>query len=226
VARAAQWAAQARLDPHDEPAFQRETEQVTLARILLAQGRWEDALSVLGRLGRAAETAGRLCTVIETLVLQALAFEGQNDSAEASSALEQALVRAEPGGYIRIFLDEGEPVACLLRRIEPRRIAAQYVETLLDAFDAGETGDQSDGTMVVRGRTSPARDQVLVEPLSEREIEVLRLIAAGKSNREIARELIVTLGTVKKHINNIFGKLAVHSRTQAVARARELHLVP
>jgi LuxR family maltose regulon positive regulatory protein len=226
VARAAQWAAQARLDPHDEPAFQRETEQVTLARILLAQGRWEAALSVLGRLGRAAETAGRLCTVIETLVLQALAFEGQNDSAEASSALEQALVRAEPGGYIRIFLDEGEPVACLLRRIEPRRIAAQYVETLLDAFDAGETGDQSDGTMVVRGRTSPARDQVLVEPLSEREIEVLRLIAAGKSNREIARELIVTLGTVKKHINNIFGKLAVHSRTQAVARARELHLVP
>jgi LuxR family maltose regulon positive regulatory protein len=226
VAAAAQWAAQAQLDPHDAPTFQREPEQITLARLLLAQGKWEEALSLLGRLGRAAEAARRLSTFIETLLLQALAFETQNDSAQASSALERSLALTEPGGYVRIFLDEAAPVASLLRRMEQRSIAPQYVETLLAAFDASETGNQVDSVPAVRTRASSARIQGLIEPLSERELEVLQLIVAGKSNREIARELIVTLGTVKKHINNIFGKLAVHSRTQAVARARERDLIP
>lgn len=221
---AARWAAQAGLDPLEEPAFQREAEQITLARILLAQGRWKEAIAMLGRLGRAADAAGRLSTFIETLVLQSLAFEAQNDSAEASSALERALELAEPGRYVRIFLDEAAPVAALLRRVEPRSIAPQYVETLLAAFDPGEACEIA-RSEAIRATASSARVHGLIEPLSERELEVLQLIAAGKSNREIARDLIVTLGTVKKHINNIFGKLQVHSRTQAVARAHELDLI-
>jgi LuxR family maltose regulon positive regulatory protein len=225
VATASQWAAQAGLDPQDEPEFQREAEQVTLARILIAQGKWEDALRMLTRLCRAAETAGRLNTVIETLVLRALAFKGRGNLAQASRILEQALMLAEPGGYLRIFLDEAAPVASLLRRVEPPRISPQYVDVLLAAFDATETGEHGrDGAG--RMKSSSTRIQGLVEPLSERELEVLQLVAAGKSNREIARELIVTVGTVKKHINNIFGKLEVQSRTQSVARARHLRLLP
>jgi LuxR family maltose regulon positive regulatory protein len=110
--------------------------------------------------------------------------------------------------------------------MEPRSITPQYVEALLSAFGESQTGEHGRDATADRARAAALRDQGLIEQLSERELEVLQLIAAGKSNREIARDLIVTLGTVKKHINNIFGKLDVHSRTQAVARARELHLIP
>jgi LuxR family maltose regulon positive regulatory protein len=225
-AQAAQWAAQAAIDPRDDPEFEREAEQITLARILIAEGKWETAISMLGRLCHAAEAAGRVSTVIETLVLQALAHEGRGDPGQALSVLEDALTRAEPGGYVRVFLEEGAPLAALLRRSESRRSGQKYVDALLAAFGESETGEQALGAVANGGPTPHARSQTIVDPLSERELEVLRLIALGRSNREIARELIVTVGTVKKHINNIFGKLGVRSRTQAVARARELELVP
>lgn len=224
IAAAAQWAEQAGVDPSAAPAFQRETEQVTRARILLAQGNWEEATAMLHRLRRAAETAGRVSTVIETLVLQALAHEGRGGPDQAIGSLERALVLAEPGGYVRVFIDEGEPIASLLRHMVLGGAEPRYIGTLLAALDAREAGKGSSSPRTRVGATG-ARDQGLIEPLSERELEVLQLIAAGKSNREIARELIVTVGTVKKHINNIFGKLDAHSRTQAVARARELNLV-
>ncbi|HEX6507115.1 MAG TPA: LuxR C-terminal-related transcriptional regulator [Chloroflexota bacterium] len=226
VAMAAQWAAQAMLDPHDEPDFQREVEQVTLARILIGQGNWEAALSMLGRVCRAAESAGRVSAIIETRVLQALAYEGRSDPAQAIRVLEQALTLAEPGGYIRIFLDEAAPLVALLRRVEPGGTTRRYVGVLLAAWDAGESGEHAGGTRAARARAPYSQSQGLVDPISARELTVLQLLAAGKSNREIARELIVTVGTVKKHVNNIFGKLDVRSRTQAVARARELELVP
>ena len=133
------------------------------------------------------------------------------------AALERALTMAEPEGYVRTFVDEGAPMAALLRRAASRGVAPAYVSKLLDALDAE--------AQMRRGSTALASPtaQPLEEPLSER--EVLRRIAAGLSNRDIAQDLVLATGTVKKHTNNIFTKLGVRSRTQAVAQARELGLL-
>ena len=135
------------------------------------------------------------------------------------AALERALSLAELEGYVRTFVDEGAPMAALLRRAASRGVAATYVSKLLDALEAEAP--------MRRGPTGPAAPvaQPLEEPLSEREFEVLRLVADGLSNRDIAQELVVTTGTVKKHINNIFTKLNVRSRIQAVSQAREFNLL-
>ena len=134
-------------------------------------------------------------------------------------ALERALTMAEPEGYIRTFVDEGAPMAALLRRVESQGVAPAYVSKLLDALDA-EAPMRRDST----GPASP-KAEPLEELLSGREREVLRLIAAGLSNRDIAQELVLATGTVKKHINNIFTKLNVRSRTQAVSQAGEFNLL-
>jgi len=154
------------------------------------------------------EAAGAMSYVIETLVLQALALQAQGKDDQALTVLERALSFAEPEGYLRTFIDEGAPMAALLRTAASRGIALDYVSKLLAAFGK------------VAFPSAP-----LVEPLSERELEVLRLLAAGLSNREIAAELFLAIGTVKKYTSNIYGKLNVHKRTQAVARARELGLL-
>ena len=135
------------------------------------------------------------------------------------TALERALSLAEPEGYVRTFVDEGAPMAALLRRAASRGVAPAYVSKLLDALEAEAP--------MRRGSTGPASPvaQPLEEPLSERELEVLRLVVDGLSNRDIAQELVLATGTVKKHINNIFTKLNVRSRTQAVSQARELTLL-
>jgi LuxR family maltose regulon positive regulatory protein len=160
----------------------------------------------------AAQAAGRTAHVIKVRALQALAYQAQGDDGRALSALEQALVLAAPEGYVRTFVDDGEPMARLLRRARAKGIAPEYVSRLLAAF----------------GERTPAAaplGQALVEPLTEREMEVLRLIAAGLSNREIGDELVVAVSTVKSHINHIYGKLDVKNRTRAVARARTLGLL-
>jgi LuxR family maltose regulon positive regulatory protein len=147
--------------------------------------------------------------------------------------LEQALRLGEPEGYIRTFVDAGAPVADLLRKARARAIMPSYVEKLLVAFPDDdketrrqgdqETGASSDGPISLSPNLPVSR--ALVEPLTARELEVLGLLAEGASNDAIARRLIVSLGTVKKHLSNIFGKLEVESRTQAVARAHALGLL-
>jgi LuxR family maltose regulon positive regulatory protein len=176
------------------------------------KGSLRNALELLQRMREAAMAAGRIANTIEILVLQALAFQMEGDADQALSALEQALSLAELEGYVRTFVDEGEPMAHLLRRALTQGIAPSYVGRLLAAF-----GESVPATL-------PAA-QALIEPLTERELEVLRLIAAGLSNREIAQGLVVALSTVKSHINHIYGKLEAKSRVQAVAKAQALDLL-
>jgi LuxR family maltose regulon positive regulatory protein len=209
LAAASRWAQASGLNPADTPiTYHYEVEYLTLARLLIAQGKLEAAESLLLRLHRGAASAGRNGNLIEILILQAITCAAQDRGEEALSALEQALSLAEPEGFVRIFLDEGEPMAELLRQAIVRDLHASYALHLLSAI--GEAA---------------IAPQPLIEPLSERELEVLRWVAAGYSNQEIAQELVIAVTTVKKHINNIYGKLEVGSRTQAVASARELGLL-
>jgi LuxR family maltose regulon positive regulatory protein len=211
LAAAARWAQERGLSADDELSYAREVEHLTLAWVLIAQERPDDALRLLSRMGEAAEKGERMGTVIEVLALRALACEAQDDTFGAFSALERALQLAGPEGYARTFLDKGAPMAELLRRAAARGIAPGYVNKLLAMFG----GDEA----------KRAHFQPLPEPLSERQLEVLRLVAGGASNQEIADTLVITVSTVKVHISRILGKLGVRSRTEAAARARELGLL-
>ena len=206
-------------------------EQVMLARVLIARGEHDAALTLLGRSLGWAESTGSMGIAIEVLAVEALAGAARGDEARAMTALVRALSLAEPEGYVRTFVDEGEPMAALLseflraqrtQRLPSSQDASiEYVDALLAVFRR-LSGSRA---LSIRADT-PQTAQPLPEPLSERELEVLRLVAAGKSNREISGQLFVTVDTVKKHLTHIFGKLGVRSRTQAVARARELGLIP
>jgi LuxR family maltose regulon positive regulatory protein len=209
---AARWAQERQLPSVDELDAAGEIEQMAVVRSLIVQDRADAALSLLAALLEAAQAAGRTAHVIKVRALQALAFQAQGDDGRALSALEHALRLAEPEHYVRTFVDEGEPMARLLRRALTECVTRDYAGRLLAAFAEGPQA------------VSPAA-QALVEPLTEREMEVLRLIAAGLSNREIAHELVVAVSTVKSHINHIYGKLDVKNRIQAIARARTLELL-
>ena len=189
-------------------------EYVVLARILLAQGRLDETIGLLQWLLKAAETGDRISKAIEILLIEALTFQAGGDASRAMAALERALALAEPGGFVRIFVDEGSPMAQLLYKAVTRGIAPDHARRLLSAFPATEP------------EKTKAPKVELIEPLSEREIEVLQLIAEGLSNREIASRIFVSLNTIKVHTRNIYGKLDVHNRTQAVARARTLGVLP
>jgi LuxR family maltose regulon positive regulatory protein len=225
---AARWA-RGYVSPTDaDPAYLGEFAKITVARVHLAEKRFAETLELLERLREDAEAAERMGSVIEILALEALTLEAQGNHAQAMTALERALTLAEPEGYIRVFVDEGEPMRALLERMKDAPSGPpphsgghgqggrmkDYVLKLLSAFGAQRSLHPSS--------LSP---QPLTEPLSERELEVLRLIADGLSNREIAERLVVGTGTVKTHINNIYRKLDVKSRTQALHRARELGLL-
>jgi LuxR family maltose regulon positive regulatory protein len=174
-------------------------------------------MGLLERLLQAAEEGGRTGSVIEIFVLQALAHEAQGNIPPALVSLERALTLAEPEGYVRIFVDESMPMARLLSEAAAHGIMPDYVSKLLAVFEAEE--QKSEG----KSYLPPA--QPLIEPLSQRELEVLQLIAQGFSNREICDRLFLALSTVKGHNRQIFGKLEVQRRTEAVARARELGLL-
>jgi LuxR family transcriptional regulator, maltose regulon positive regulatory protein len=212
-ANAARWASEIEPTTQGDLSPALEFDHIILARIQIAQNRLDDAQHLLARLLFATSDAGRLGYTIAICVLQALAARLQGNMAQAVDNLAYALPIAEPEGYVRSFIDEGAPMAEILHEALKRGIMPQYVSTLLAAFD-GET-------------PTVARPQSLdwigenSEPLSERELEVLRLVVDGASNRDIAAALYVSIGTVKKHLNNIFLKLDAHSRTQAIATARK-----
>ena len=220
VAATVRWVRERKLGVDDELNYMREIEHLVLARVLIAQDRPDDALRLLGRLLSAAHAAGRMGSVIEILVLQALLLQAEGHTARAVRILGDALSLAEPEGYRRIFVDEGAPIAALLRRVSSAGNSPKYVDTLLATLRQHAEDPR------LPTEASISKDvQLLSEPLSERELEVLRLIASGLSNREIAQELFVTPGTTKRHVHNIYRKLEVRSRTQAIARARDLSLI-
>lgn len=183
-----------------------------LLRMYLAQGEYKRAAVLSERLLQQAEATSRAGRVIEILILQSIAFQGRRDLVQALSTLERAIALAEPEGYVRVFLDEGEAMTRLLYQAQAHRLGTAYLPQLLSALPCASD-------------TAVPSPQPLVEPLSARELEVLNLIAAGHSNEEIAAKLIISVKTAKRHISNIYGKLGVKSRTQAVALARELKLI-
>jgi LuxR family maltose regulon positive regulatory protein len=212
VDAAARWAESAGLLLTDSPDLSREAEYLTYARVLLAQKRPAEVLTLLANLERYARSSGLVRSLITVCILQALAQLAQGEKVQALACLEEAVRLAAPEGYRRAFLDEGPAVLAILPELRAR--APELIDSLL----AGAPANLS------RDKTAP-RQQPLIEPLSERELEVLRLMAEGLSNQEIAAQLFISVGTVKTHVHNICGKLAVGSRTQAAAQARQLGLL-
>jgi len=226
LAAAAHFPQETGLGPDDELDYGRESGHLVLAQILLAQDRPGQALALLDRLHAAAVAQGRTGSLIETGALRALALAATGDKAGAVTALAEALMLARPQGYIRVFADEGPPMAALIGRLIAAQRADQaaagvplgYLARLQRAIGIGPAAPGlGPDTAAVPG---------IVDPLTSRELEVLKMLAAGRSNQAIAGQLVVTLDTVKKHVGHVLGKLGAANRTEAVARARELSLIP
>ncbi|HET9911453.1 MAG TPA: LuxR C-terminal-related transcriptional regulator [Anaerolineales bacterium] len=232
IPAASRWTAslQERFGSGDPFKFENELTQLARARVLIAQDKPAEAIDLLSRLEELASSAGRMGRLIEILLLQALALQRNGDPKHALVALEQSLTLAESQGYMRVFLDEGQPVQMLLAQWlahtdhSPLR---DYAIHLLSQFD-----DVPSDTNTAHERGSPAGapsvspGQTFVASLSARELEVLQLLALGKTNQEIAGQLIVSRGTIKAHTASIYRKLDVANRTEAVARARSLGILP
>jgi LuxR family maltose regulon positive regulatory protein len=220
------WSRAHGLSAQDDLSYLREFEHLTLARVLLARhksdgtgGYLQQARDLLQRLLHAAEEGGRMGSAIEILVLQALAQQMRGDVPAALVPLRRALTLAEPEGYVRVFVDEGRAMAVLLQEAAKQGIAPGYAGQLLAACGKAQDPDSPD---------SPPRKQVAlgpVEALSERELQVLRLLGSELSGPEIARELMVSPNTMNTHTKNIYSKLGVRNRRAAVRRAAELHLL-
>jgi LuxR family maltose regulon positive regulatory protein len=237
LGEALDWAREQGLSTDDELSYLREFEHITLARVLLAryrndyaEGPLREASELLARLLKAADEGGRMGNVIEILVLQALACQAQGDLPAALSSLERALTLAEPERYIRIFLDEGEPMRSLIEDLRSKLESqsrgqddhlAAYADKLLDAFARSPTPHSS----VLPIKNPKSKIDNLIEPLSQRELDVLRLFRTELSGPEIARELVIGLSTVRTHTKSIYSKLGVNSRRAAVRRAEELGLI-
>jgi LuxR family maltose regulon positive regulatory protein len=211
------WAAERGLSLADEVSYLHEFEHLTLARLEIANPLVN---ALLARLLEAAEGQKRQGSALDILLVQALAHEAQGNRPQALAALERALALAEPEGYVRVFVDEGLPMARLLSEAAAHGVKPDYIGKLLAVFEAKKQKSEDKSYLPP---VSPA--QPLIEPLSQRELKVLQLIAQGFSNREISERLFLALSTVKGHNQKIFDKLQVQSRTEAVARARELGLL-
>jgi LuxR family maltose regulon positive regulatory protein len=257
LTQALEWVRKQDLSPDNDLSFLREFEHLTLARVLIAQyqndrtdGSIHAVMRLLDRLLQAAEGGNRMGSVIEILVLHALAHQAispkeRGDITPALAPLERALTLAEPGGYIRIFVDEGEPMRLLILdfaqssglgrlRIEKQKRDQDhkligYTGKLLAAFAQPAAMPQSEtlAPALRSGASAGVRNQKskMVEPLSERELQVLRLLRTDLNGPEIARELIVSLSTLRTHTQSIYAKLGVNNRRAAVRRAEELDLL-
>ncbi len=213
------WAREQGLSVDDDLSYLREFEHITLARLFLARHEDEragrsmhEAIRLLERLLLAAEAGGRTGRVIEILVLRALAQQALGDMPAALGFLDHAVTLAEPEGYVRVFADEGPPIVSLLRAVAKQGTRQNYARRLLAAVSGPEH--------------STPTEQALIDPLSERELDVLRLLGTELDGPAIARELMVSLNTMRTHTKNIYAKLAVTSRRAAVRRAAELGLLP
>jgi LuxR family maltose regulon positive regulatory protein len=218
VAAVAGWADTMHLSPTDVLSYPQESLHLVYVRLLLAQNRPDKAQTLLARLERVIREEGRYGNLITVHALQALTQQAIGQEEQALAYLKEALLLAAPQDYYRSLLDEGSPLASLLFKVRNRlgeTVDAAFVDNLVAAFQ----------TELEYLHHLPPTPQPLIEPLTERELEVLQLIVAGLSNREIADELYVAMGTVKKHITNIYGKLGVQRRAQAIGRARELDLL-
>ena len=217
------------LSPDDQPDYPHERAYLLLARVLLAERTPGRAVALLGRLHALAAAQGRVSSVIEVLALRALSLEAVGDDQGALAALVEALRLAAPEGHLRVFLDEGAPMADLLGRLATSPAEAQaaaasrlvrgHLDRLVQAFD------RQGLAVLARPRPGGAMAPGLVEPLSARELEVLSLLADGRSNQAIASELVISLDTVKRHVSHVLDKLGVANRTHAVSRARDLGLL-
>ena len=224
LAAAIRWADASGQSPNDDDRrYPSEVEYLALTRVRIAEARADpaspslrDILRLLDRLLQDAEPKARMGSVLEILIMRALALEAHGDRTSALSTLQRALMLAEPEGYIRLFVDEGASMFVLLRQAHARSIVPGYVATLLRVFGEQHVSDLP---------LSSARPGPLEEPLTEREREVLRLLLEGASNREIAHCLVLSVNTVKRHVYNLCGKLGVQSRTQAIVRAKSLNLL-
>jgi LuxR family maltose regulon positive regulatory protein len=226
VQSAARWATAAGLSPDDKPDYPQEPAYLVLARVLLAQNRPGPALTLLQRLADEAASQARTGGIIEIQALRALALAaaGGDRTAggdRAAGALTEALRLACPQGYVRVFADEGAPMHALLTRLPaaPPGVDPGYLAALIRA--CGQAGAAPRAR-----RAAAAAPPGMAEPLTDRELDVLRLLAAGRSNQRIAHDLVVALDTVKKHVTHILGKLGAANRTEAVARARQFGLIP
>ena len=225
------WLQRCGLSLGQELTHLREREYLTLVRVLIMQRKLDEAMKWLGNLLQLAEAQERMGSVIEILMLQSEVLQSYGEVKQAMERLSRALALAGPEGYIRLFVDEGVPMAHLLMQMRNHQHAGQrstldhipldYIKKLLAASDtsSSQSGSQPPGQIFGSVSRTP------VEPLSARELEVLGLIVAGYSNQEIADQLIIALSTVKWYVNALYGKLQVESRTKAIARARELRIV-
>ena len=220
LSNAQEWVREHGFSVNDDLGYLREFEHITLARVLLAEyqvnrkeNRIHDALSLLKRLLKAAEDQKRMGSMLEILMVTALAYHTLGSTSQAFTSLERSLLLAAPEGYFRTFVDEGETMQAMLfafrSTLKKQTPISEYIDKLLSFFEHPAERPQSN----------------LIDPLSERELEVLRLVADGLSNDEISQKLFVAVSTVKGHNLRIFGKLQAKSRTEAVARARELGLL-
>jgi LuxR family maltose regulon positive regulatory protein len=212
------WAQTNDLDVDGDYEHYREIEYLVLARVLIAQERFEEAHSLVERICRIAQEIGKRQTEFEALILLSLVCSAQGETDQALGYLEKALSIGEPQGYIRIFVDEGPPMASLLYEALKREITPDHVQRLLAAFP------DTDPKEAVSTKLQVDRSG-LIEPLSEREIEVLQFLAKGLTNQVVATRLFISLHTVKAHTRNIYSKLGVNNRTQAVDRARTLGIL-
>ena len=225
------WAETSGFSVDDEVNYRNEFCLQVLARWMIANGKAKQALPLLGRLFKAAKQGARERVAMEVTILQALAYQALSDDAEAVKTLEKALIAGQPEGFVRTFIDEGEPLSKLLLELlkqkgkrweteQPELL--RYVVKLKDLFGPSAP--------VPTARVATTESEALPwwyveDPLSERELEVLQHVGRGLSNQEIADKLFLSAGTVKRHMSNIYQKLDVHSRTQALERARTLKVL-